>query len=77
MTRKDHHRRHRSGNTSMQSICGDIKIRGNHHQIAQKYSDLADQAMIERDVVVEQQFRQHAEHYTRMHNERAEHHVAG
>lgn len=48
------------------SRCGEVKLRGTKEQIAQKYQDLATQADKDKDRVLAETYRQHAEHYVRM-----------
>lgn len=59
-------RRHRF--PTFKSICNGKAIRGAPLYIAQEYERLANEAAGDKDHVLEQTYRQHAEHWTR-HNE--------
>lgn len=66
-----HHRNHRRNNpqqNTIRSTCNGIIIRGSASQLVDKYSALASEAQDESD---KQMYLQHAEHYTRIVNERA------
>ena len=68
---RDRHRRLNNGHT-IQSVCGDIRVRGTVQAIIEKYKALASETSDRTD---REMFLQHAEHYTRMQNERAAQHV--
>ena len=54
------------------SICGEITLRGSAPEIVRKYEGMAYGAEREGDVVQCHIFRQHAEHWKRVQNERGE-----
>lgn len=62
----------RSGNTRTQvfdSNGPDVRIRGTAYQVTEKYLTLAKDALSSGDVVMYQNYMQHAEHYQRLINE--------
>ncbi len=47
----------------------DVRIRGNAHQVAEKYLALAKDATSAGDIIIAENYYQHAEHYIRIINE--------
>lgn len=47
------------------SVCGDLTLNGQPAQIAEQYEKRADEAAGDKDHVLEQTYRQHAEHWRR------------
>lgn len=48
------------------SVCGEIVVRGSAAQMQQKYSELSEQALSSKDVIMYYRFQQQAEHYAKI-----------
>lgn len=74
MTRGGHRNNRRQHNVgAITSNCGELRIRGSVQAVIEKYTTLAAEAI---DTAEREMYLQHAEHYTRVQNERSQH-VAG